>query len=140
MKTSGSTGIHVLIPLGGQLDYPQSRSLGQLMATVIAAEHPDVATTARQPTKRDGRIYIDWVQNGHGRLIVAPFSVRPRPGATVSAPLRWKEVRPGLSIEQFTIRSVPRRMRAMKADPFLGVLEDEPNLLGALERLQRRMG
>lgn len=139
VKTSGSTGIHVLIPLGGQLDYTQSRSLGQLIATVLAAELPDLATTARQPMKRDGRIYVDWVQNGHGRLIVAPYSVRPRPGAPVSAPLHWSEVKKGLRIEKFTIKSMPRRVRALKEDPFLGVLEAAPDLLGALQKLQTRM-
>ena len=109
------------------------------MATVISAEHPDLATTARRPTRREGRIYVDWVQNGYGRLIVAPYSVRPRPGATVSAPLRWKEVKKGLRIDRFTIKSLPRRMRALKEDPFLGVLEDEPDLLGALKKLQERL-
>ncbi len=139
-KTSGSSGMHVMIPLGGQLDYEQSRQLAQLLATTVAAEIPDRATTVRNPSGRDGKIYIDYVQNGRGRLVVAPYSVRPRAGATVSAPLRWAEVEEGLSMEDYTIRTMPERARALDPDPLLAVLSDEPDLMAALESLQRRMG
>ncbi|NIP80558.1 MAG: DNA ligase, partial [Gemmatimonadetes bacterium] len=88
-KTSGSSGIHVLVPLGRQLTYEQSRSLGQLLGRVVVAERPDIATLTRNPERREGKVYVDFVQNGHGRLLVAPFTVRPKPGAPVSAPLRW---------------------------------------------------
>jgi len=88
-KTSGSSGIHVMVPLGGQLDYEQSRTLALLLAKAVAAEIPDRTTIVRNPAGRDGKIYIDYVQNGRGRLVVAPYSVRPRAGATVSAPLAW---------------------------------------------------
>lgn len=139
-KTSGSSGIHVMIPLGGQLDYEQSRTLALLLAKAVAAEIPDRATIVRNPAGRDGKIYIDYVQNGRGRLVVAPYSVRPRAGATVSAPLAWAEVGEGLSMEDFTIRTMPGRARELDADPLLGVLSDEPDLMAALDALQRRMG
>ncbi|MCZ0933914.1 MAG: DNA ligase D [Gemmatimonadetes bacterium] len=139
-KTSGSSGIHVMIPLGGQLDYEQSRTLALLLAKAVAAEIPDRATVVRNPAGRDGKIYIDYVQNGRGRLVVAPYSVRPRAGATVSAPLAWAEVGEGLSMEDFTIRAMPERARELDADPILGVLSDEPDLMAALDALQRRMG
>src|SRR6266566_3469524 len=74
IKTSGSTGLHVLIPLGRQCTYEQSRTLGGLLARVIAAELPDIATVTRQVQKRGGKVYLDYVQNGHGRLLVAPYS------------------------------------------------------------------
>ncbi|WP_419948436.1 non-homologous end-joining DNA ligase [Candidatus Palauibacter sp.] len=138
-KTSGSSGIHVMIPLGGQLDYEQSRQLAQLLATTVAAEIPDRATIIRNPSGRDGKVYIDYVQNGRGRLVVAPYSVRPRAGATVSAPLRWAEVGEELSMEDFTIRTMPERARALEPDPLLGVLSDEPDLMAALDALQRRL-
>ncbi len=140
VKTSGSTGLHVLIPLGAQLDHDQSRALGSLLATLVVRELPEIATTVRTPSKREGKVYVDCVQNGRGRLIVAPYSVRPLPGAPVSAPLRWKEVKPGLEMGRFTIRSMPRRVRALKEDPLGSVLELAPDLLGALERLQARLG
>ncbi|MYC88680.1 MAG: DNA ligase D, partial [Gemmatimonadales bacterium] len=139
-KTSGSSGIHVMIPLGGQLDYEQSRTLALLLAKAVAAEIPDRATIVRNPSGRDGKIYIDYVQNGRGRLVVAPYSVRPRAGATVSAPLAWAEVGEGLSMEDFTIRTMPERARKLDADPLLGVLSEEPDLMAALDALQRRMG
>ncbi len=139
-KTSGSSGIHVMIPLGGQLDYGQSRTLALLLAKLVAAEIPGRATIVRNPAGRDGKIYIDFVQNGRGRLVVAPYSVRPRAGATVSAPLAWDEVGEGLSMEDFTIRTMPERARALDPDPLLGVLSDAPDLMAALDALQRRMG
>ena len=134
-KTSGSSGIHVLVPLAGQLTYEQSRTLGQLLGRVVVAERPDIATLTRNPRKRDGKVYVDFVQNGHGRLLVAPFSVRPLPNAPVSAPLEWREVNRRLKIENHTIKSVPKRMKRLGRDPLSQVLELEPDLLGALERL-----
>jgi bifunctional non-homologous end joining protein LigD len=82
-------------------------------------------------------VYIDFVQNGHGRLLVAPFTVRPKPGAPVSAPLLWKEVNTRLTIESHTIKSVPKRMKRLGEDPLGPVLDLEPDLLGALDSLTR---
>lgn len=134
-KTSGSSGIHVLVPLGGKLTFEQCKTLGELLARVAVAERTDIATLTRNPERRDGKVYVDFLQNGHGKLLAAPFTVRPRAGATVSAPLKWTEVKKGLTIEAHTIASVPARMRRLKRDPLAGVLELEPDLLGALERL-----
>ena len=140
IKTSGSTGLHVLIPLGRQVTYEQSRTLGGLLARVIAAQLPDIATITRQVHKRGGKVYLDYVQNGHGRLLVAPFSARPLPGAPVSTPLAWREVTPKLDIRAFTIRTVPARMKKLKEDPLWPVLELKPDLLQALEQLHARLG
>jgi bifunctional non-homologous end joining protein LigD len=139
VKTSGSTGLHVLVPLGRQCTYEQARTLGGLLARVIAAELPEIATITRQVSKRDGRVYLDYVQNGHGRLLAAPFSVRPVPGALVSAPLDWKEVGPKLSLATYSIRSVPARMEKLGDDPLLPVLSLAPDLVGALGRLKARL-
>lgn len=136
-KTSGSSGIHVLVPLGRQLTYEQSRTLAQLLGRVLVGEMPRVATLTRSPNRRDGKVYIDFVQNGHGRLLAAPFTVRPLPGATVSAPLEWREVTKRLKISDHTIVSVPKRMRRLGEDPLRPVLDLEPDLLGALDRLTR---
>ena len=139
IKTSGSTGLHVLIPLGRQCTYAQSRTLGGLLARVIAAELPEIATVTRQVRKRGGKVYLDYVQNGHGRLLVAPFSARPLPGAPASTPLRWSEVTPQLDVRAFTIRSVPDRMRGLGTDPLLAVLGEKPELVDALQRLQAKL-
>ncbi|HEU5261346.1 MAG TPA: DNA ligase D [Gemmatimonadales bacterium] len=140
IKTSGSTGLHVLLPLGRQCTYEQARTLGGLLARVIAAELPEIATITRQVGKRGARVYVDYVQNGHGRLLVAPFSVRPLPGAPVSMPLGWSEVTPKLDIKKFTIKSAPARMKKLKEDPLRLVLELKPDLVSALERLHARLG
>src|SRR5216110_2722785 len=140
IKTSGSTGLHVLIPLGRQVTYQQSRTLGGLLARVIAAELPEIATVTRQVQKRDGKVYVDYVQNGHGRLLVAPFSARPLPGAPVSMPLKWSEVTPKLDIKKFTIKTAPTRMKQLGEDPLRAVLELKPDLVQALEQLHDRLG
>jgi bifunctional non-homologous end joining protein LigD len=140
VKTSGSTGLHVLIPLGRQCTYEQSRTLGGLLARVVAAELPEIATVTRQIHKRGGKVYLDYVQNGHGRLLVAPFSARPLAGAPVSTPLAWREVTPALDIRTFTIRTIPTRMKKLKSDPLWPVLGETPDLVGALVKLQSRLG
>ena len=139
IKTSGSTGLHVLIPLARQCTYEQSRTLGGLLARVIAARLPEISTVTRQVQKRGGKVYLDYVQNGHGRLLVAPFSVRPLPGAPVSTPLTWDEVTPSLDIRSFTIKTVPDRMRSLPSDPLLPVLSETPDLVEALARLQTQL-
>jgi bifunctional non-homologous end joining protein LigD len=139
IKTSGSTGLHVMLPLARLVTYEQARQLGGLLARVVANELPDIATVTRQVGKRGGRVYLDYVQNGHGRLLVAPFSVRPLPGAPVSMPLEWREVTPKLDIRKFTIKNAPARMKKLKGDPLLPVLEVQPDLVGVLERLNERL-
>jgi bifunctional non-homologous end joining protein LigD len=138
VKTSGSSGLHVLIPLGCQCRYDEARSLGELLARVIVAELPDIATITRQVTRRAGKVYVDYLQNGAGRLIVAPFSVRPLPGAPVSTPLRWSEVTAGLDIRSFTIQTVPGRMKKLKRDLLREVVTVSPDLAAVLERLRDR--
>jgi bifunctional non-homologous end joining protein LigD len=80
-------------------------------------------------------VYVDYLQNGHGKLLVAPFCVRPLPGAPVSMPLRWSEVKRGLTIAKHTIRTAPRRLGRMKEDPMRPVLTDTPDLVAALSAL-----
>jgi bifunctional non-homologous end joining protein LigD len=139
VKTSGSTGLHVLIPLGAKHGYDEARSFAELLARVLVAEHPEIATVTRLPEKRGGKVYLDFVQNGPGRLIVSPFCVRPLPGAPVSTPLEWKEVNARLDPKRFTIRTVPARLKK-KGDPNAAVLELAADLPGALERLGTRKG
>ncbi len=138
VKTSGSSGLHVMIPLGRQCCYDEARSLGELLARLIVTELPEISTVTRQVTKRAGKVYVDYLQNGSGRLIVAPFSVRPLPGAPVSTPLRWSEVISGLDIGSFTIETVPQRMKQLQEDPMIEVLDASPDLASALQRVGER--
>ena len=135
VKTSGSSGLHLLIPLGRQCTHEQSRSLGELLARCIVGRLPKIATIVRQVSQRDGRVYVDYLQNGSGKLIVAPFSARPLPGAPVSVPLAWREVNRRLDIRRHTIKTAPERMRKLGADPLAEVLELSPDLGAALDRL-----
>ncbi len=139
VKTSGASGLHVLIPLGRQVTHEQSRTLAELLARVIVAELPDIATVTRAVREREGRVYIDYVQNGRGRLLVAPFAVRARPGAPVSMPLRWREVTGRLDPRRFTIANAAKRMRALKGDPLRAVLDLKPDLKEALAHLSERL-
>jgi bifunctional non-homologous end joining protein LigD len=135
VKTTGKTGLHILLPLGRQCTYEQSRMLGELLARVVLRELGDIATITRHVTKRGDKVYLDYLQNRHGQTIVAPFSVRPLPGATVSMPLQWEEVDGSLDPRLHTIRNALDRIEKMGADPVFPVLESNPDLAGALERL-----
>jgi bifunctional non-homologous end joining protein LigD len=135
VKTTGKTGLHILLPLGRQCTYEQSRMLGELLARVVLRELNEVATITRHVTKRGDKVYLDYLQNRHGQTIVAPFTVRPLPGATVSMPLRWEDVNESLDPKQFTIRNAIERMEKLGADPLLPVLETKPDLAQVLEAL-----
>ncbi|MGH8538748.1 MAG: DNA ligase D, partial [Gammaproteobacteria bacterium] len=138
IKTSGSAGLHVLIPLGRGYSYEQSRTLGELLARVMVAELPELATVTRSIKAREGRVYIDYLQNGHGRLLVAPFSVRALPGATVSMPLSWHEVNGKLDAGRFTIKTALKRLRSLKTDPLRSIMDQKVDLRFALNTLSKR--
>jgi bifunctional non-homologous end joining protein LigD len=134
-KTSGATGMHVLLPLGARWGYPQARMLAELLARVLVRRLPEIATVMRQPERRGGRVYVDYGQNGQGKLIAAPYCVRPRPLATVSTPVEWDEVDETLDPRRFTIVTVPPRVRSLARDPLAGVLEPSPGLEAAVAKL-----
>jgi bifunctional non-homologous end joining protein LigD len=140
VKTTGSTGLHLLVPLAGQLTHEQTKQLAQLLATVVVQERGDIATIDRVIERRGGKVYVDFLQNGWGKLLVAPFSTRPVPEASVSMPLLWSEVTTDLGPRDFTLMDAPARMEELGDDPLRPVLDLEPDLLGALERLMGRVG
>jgi bifunctional non-homologous end joining protein LigD len=139
VKTSGATGLHVLTPLGARYTHEQARTLARLLATLVVETVPDIATITRPLAARGGKVYVDFGQNGHGRTIAGPFSVRPLPGAPVSCPLDWSEVTARLDPARFTIRTVPRRF-ARHADPLRGVLGTGIEMAAVLARLEARVG
>ena len=138
IKTSGSSGLHVLVPLGAQVTHDQSKMLGGLLARAIVQRVPTIATVERVIGKRAGKVYVDYLQNGNGKLLAAPFCVRPLPGAPVSMPISWDEVKEGLDVRGFTIKNAADRMR-QTGDPLRDVLNVRPNLLGALEKLSKQL-
>jgi bifunctional non-homologous end joining protein LigD len=139
VKTSGATGLHILLPLGARYTHEQTRTLARLLAMLVVQAVPDIATVARPLAARGGKVYVDFGQNGHGQTIVAPFSVRPLPGAPVSCPLDWSEVTARLDPARFTIRTVTRRF-AKRADPLASVFGPGIDLAAALARMETRLG
>jgi bifunctional non-homologous end joining protein LigD len=134
-KTSGSRGIHIYVPVEPRYDYESIADLAEQVATVVAREQSGVATVERSKRKRgEGMIYVDHMQNARGKSVVAPYSVRPKPGATVSAPLEWKEVeRKKVKTSDFNIGNVLRRAER-KGDLFEPVLKKGQRLEGVFER------
>lgn len=138
IKTSGQEGLHVLIPLGGALTHDQSKSFAEVIARLVVADLPEIATVARPLGGRGGKVYVDFLQNGFGKTIVAPFSVRPRPAAPVSTPLEWREVSARLDPARHTIATVPARV-AKRGDPLRGVLGAGADIAAVLAALQERL-
>ena len=135
-KTSGSRGLHVYVPLAPQYTYDHSRHLAELVSLLVAQEAPELVTRERSLRRRPkDRVYLDFLQNGWGKTVPPPYSLRARPGAQVSAPLRWEEVRPGLDPTQFHLHSIWERLET-QGDLFAETLEKRQRLEPALERLQ----
>lgn len=133
-KTSGSTGIHIYVPLGAKYNYEQSKQFAELIAHLVYEELPDFTSLVRNPEKRKDKIYLDYLQNRPIQTICTPYSVRPKPGATVSAPLHWSEVKKGLTIQQFTMKNIFERVQA-EGDLFSGVLKESIDLNKVLKAL-----
>ncbi|HEY2028836.1 MAG TPA: DNA ligase D [Myxococcales bacterium] len=134
-KTSGQKGLHVLFPMGAQLTHEQSTSLAELIARAVEARHPKISSTERSIPARKGRVYLDYLQNGYGKTIVGPFSVRPIKGASVSMPLKWSEVNAKLDPKNFTIKTAPARMKKLRDDPLAKVLSESPDIPAVLQKL-----
>ncbi len=135
VKTSGKTGMHIHIPLRPGYTYDHSRMFCEGIARVVLREHKDIATIERNPAKRDGKLYIDFLQNRRGQTVVPPYAVRPVAGATVSTPLAWDELSSDLHPSMFTLHNVPARVLAI-GDLFRITLTDGQDLLPAIDRLQ----
>jgi bifunctional non-homologous end joining protein LigD len=121
-KTSGASGLHVYVPLGAKYHYDQVKDFGNIIAMMVTDQLPDITTLERSLSKRaDNKIYVDYLQNRRGQTLASAYSLRPKPGATVSTPLEWKEVKPGLHPSQFHIGNVPERVQK-KGDLFREVL------------------
>ena len=136
LKTSGQMGLHVVVGLAPKYTYDQAKMFSELVAQVVVNRIPKVATINRNPHTRKGRVYIDYLQLGHGKTIAATFSVRPVPHAPVSAPMTWKELKPSLDPTVYNIETMPARMSRMKRDPFLDAIERHATLEEALPHLE----
>ena len=114
IKTSGSSGLHIVLPLPARTSFAESNGIATLIARRIVQSNPTRATLERTVKDRpSGTIYVDAQQNAEGKSVVAAYSVRARPKATVSAPIAWTELRAGLRLEQFTLETTPVRLRRL---------------------------
>jgi len=121
VKTSGSTGIHIYIPLGGKYSFEQSKQLAELVVTMVQQELPQLTSIERSPAKRKGMIYLDFLQNRETQTAAAPYSLRPKPGVPVSTPLDWTELKKGLLPTTYHARNIFDRLK-VEGDLFAPVL------------------
>ncbi len=119
-KTSGSSGLHIYMPLKPANDYEKVAEFARLFATEVAQRAPRIATVERTIAKRAAtQVYVDWMQNARGKTLAAVFGARAKPKATVSMPLTWKQISQGVKITDFTITNVPELLKK-KTDPWAG--------------------
>lgn len=138
-KTSGSTGMHIYIPLGAKYSYDQSQMFAKIIVSLVHKEIPDYTSLERMVAKRDGKMYLDFLQNRPGATIACPYSLRPKVGATVSMSLTWDEVKPGLTMRDFTIFNAADRLRET-GDLFKGVLEEGIDLEKTIKNAKNVFG
>jgi bifunctional non-homologous end joining protein LigD len=117
VKTSGKTGLHVLVPWEEEGGYDEARGWAEVLAARVVAALPERATLERSKAKRGRRVYVDVLQNARGHHAVPPYVLRAVPGAPVSTPLAWAEVKPGLDPVRFNLRTIFRRLARQKRDP-----------------------
>jgi len=137
-KTSGATGMHIYIPIKAKYSYDQSRMLARLIVEMAHEDERIAAFTSleRTPAKRKKKIYLDFLQNRAIQTLAAPYSIRPRPGATVSTPLHWEELKKGLKPENFTIKNIFDRLRDI-GDIFRPVLGKGIDLEKTIARIEK---
>jgi bifunctional non-homologous end joining protein LigD len=133
-KTSGSSGLHVYVPLKNRYDYETVKNFAHVVASLVQEQLPDTTSLVRSLSKRGSNIYIDYLQNRTGQTLASVYSLRPVPGAQVSTPLEWKEVTHKLHPSQFTIKNIFKRLEK-KGDLFAPVIKEGESLSKALKNL-----
>jgi bifunctional non-homologous end joining protein LigD len=133
-KTSGSTGLHIYVPLGAKYKYEDSKQFAEMLVNLVNQELPDTTSVVRNPSKRKGKIYLDFLQNSQTQTAAAPYSLRPKPGMPVSTPLDWSEVKKGLTPVTFNATNILDRLKA-EGDIFEPVLKKGVDLKRILKRL-----
>jgi len=133
-KTSGATGIHIFVPLNARYSYEQARSFGEIIATLTQEQLSGFTSIERSLKKRGNKIYVDYLQNSRGQTVAAAYSVRPVPGAQVSAPLLLKEIKKGLHPSQFTIFNIEKRIKEL-GDIFYMAIKKGNNINNCLKKL-----
>ena len=132
-KTSGSSGIHIYVPVRPRYGYEEVAEFAEAVSARVAEAAPKIATVERRIAERKkGQVYVDWQQNARGKSAAAVYSVRAKPGATVSTPVTWQEIARGIEIADFTIKTLPQRLKK-RGDLWKAMFKDRQ----ALPRLKR---
>ena len=134
LKTTGSRGFHVLVPLDRRAGFDQARAFARDVAKLLAEREPKRFTVEQRKDKRRGRLYLDTARNAYAQTAVAPYAVRALPGAPVACPVDWDELG-RVEPQQFTLRSLPRRL-ARKRDPWAGIWDEARSLREPSRRLE----
>jgi len=135
VKTSGGKGIHVFIPVLPKYTYDQTRDFSLLISQMVNKALPEITSLERMPSKRVGKIYLDFLQNGKGKTMASIYSIRPREGAGVSTPLDWSEVNYDLELDKFNINTLPDRLMA-KGDLWKNLFADSLDLKSILKNIK----
>ena len=138
-KTSGSTGLHIYIPLGAKYSYHDSKEFARRLVKIVHAELPAFTSIERKTADRGGNMYLDFLQNRPQATVAAPYSLRPKPGAPVSAPLHWDEVKRGLKISDFHLKNMMTRIKR-EGDLFKGALGKGINMEKAIKKKESLFG
>jgi len=139
VKTTGGRGVHVHVPLNARDDFDAARRFARQASEVLAAREPDLLTVEQRKDSRGDRVYADVMRNAYAQTVVAPYTVRARPGARVATPLRWEELEdPGLAPGRFTLRTVGERLaQPGRSDPWAGLARRRYGLARAAQRLEK---
>jgi len=138
-KTSGATGLHIYIPLAAKYSYEQSKEFARMLVTIVQKEIPSFTSIERIIENRNNKLYLDFLQNRPQATLAAPYSLRPKPDATVSMPLHWDEVVKGLKVNDFTIFNAVERLKK-QGDIFSNVLGKGINLKKVIKKIKTTFG
>jgi bifunctional non-homologous end joining protein LigD len=136
VKTTGSKGLHVVVPIKPNVVWPQVKKVCQAIAAQMAADEPKLFVATMSKAARTGKVFIDYLRNERDATSVAAYSTRARPGATVSVPLDWDELSPRLKSNAFTIRTVPGRLKKLRRDPWKDIDKSRTDLRAVLRALE----
>lgn len=134
IKTSGGNGLHVFIPVKPKYSYEQTRDFSHLISQMVHRDLPAITSLERMPSKRKGKVYLDFLQNGKGKTMASIYSLRPREGAGVSTPLEWDEINESLDLKKFNINTIENRL-AEKGDLWHGFFTDRIDLKEILKKI-----
>jgi bifunctional non-homologous end joining protein LigD len=136
-RTTGGKGLHVVVPVEPRSPWEDAKQFARTIAADLSRSDPGAYVLTATKAKRTGKIYVDYLRNARTASAIVSYSTRARPGAPVATPVRWEELKPALDPRRFTVRTVPRRLKALGADPWDGFFDVRQSLARALKSLAR---